>query len=98
MTPAELRLAADFLRELADRMSNDRCNDWEYPEDWSGDERREFVRQYHEFNGDPEEFDPTRTRLANFCAVALLAHKLRALVFAEPSLHSPPRAAGGSSR
>ena len=35
----------------------------------------EFVRAYHDWNGDPEEFDPNHLHLPNFAVVEFLASK-----------------------
>lgn len=66
------RLAAKFLEELAERMSNDGCNDWDWPDDWTQVERDGFALAYHVLNGDLEEYH-SGERLPNFCVVHLLA-------------------------
>lgn len=43
MNPKWLHLAGELLDNAAGRYSNDGCNDWGWPEDWSEEERREFA-------------------------------------------------------
>lgn len=76
MDHKEIALAADFLKGYADRLGNDCCNDWDFPSDWTHDEIVQFVRDYHEFNGDPEEFDENHLFLPDFAVAEFLAHRL----------------------
>jgi len=76
MTKKQKLLAAQFLETLAEEMLSAGCNDWEWPESWSGCERDQFAREYHRLNGDPEEFEPGQD-LPDFCAVYLLAHAIK---------------------
>ncbi len=71
-------LAARFLREVAEHYGNHGCNDvdeivWQ---SWSIDERKEFVKEYHEWNGDPEEYDSDWLHLPDHAIMDFLAHKL----------------------
>ncbi len=43
MNAKERTLAADFLNEYADRLSNDGCNDWNFPKGWTEAEARDFA-------------------------------------------------------
>jgi hypothetical protein len=72
-----LLLASQFLDDHADRLSNDGCNDWEFPADWTVEEKTEFVKGYHEWNGDPEEFNPNWLCLPNFAVAAFLSAILK---------------------
>lgn len=76
ITQKESQLVQDFLKEYADRLGRDGCNDWRFPSDWTVLEKEEFVKRYHAWNGDPEEYDPKRLVLPNFAVVDFLAHKL----------------------
>lgn len=76
MTRNELLRVADFLEEYRDRLGNDGCNDWDYPSDWTEEDRETFCREYSEWNGE-EETDCTF--IPNFCAVGLLASKIKRL-------------------
>ncbi len=38
-----LKLAGEFLDQAADILGNRGCNDWEWPIDWTEQERKEFV-------------------------------------------------------
>lgn len=79
MDPKWTRLAARFLDEAADHYSRHGCNDWEWPEGWTDEEKRDFVRQMHEDNGHPEEFRPDETSPPDWWAMSFLARRLEAL-------------------
>jgi len=76
MNTKELKLAADLLRTASDVFANHGCNDWEFPDDWTEQERHDFVKEYHDYNGDPEEFNPKFLRLHDYAVMAFLARKL----------------------
>ena len=73
----EVDAAVQFLRDFADDLGNRGCNDFDLkamiPDEI---ERRDFVRECREWNGDPEEFDPNFLELPDFAVVGFLAHKL----------------------
>lgn len=72
----ELTLASKMLEDAAEVYSNHGCNDWSFPLDWTKKEREEFVRGYHEWNGDPENFDSLRLHLTDSAVMSYLAHLL----------------------
>ncbi len=69
-------LIQEFLKEYSSRLGNDGCNDWSFPNSWTVQEKEEFVKHYHAWNGDPEEYSPKRLVLPNFAVVGFLAHKM----------------------
>lgn len=71
-----VRLAAILLDQAADRYGNDICNDWEFPDEWTREDRELAVQEYHEWNGDPEEVEPGEDSLPNFCAMFFAASVL----------------------
>lgn len=75
----EKQLAAYWLDEASDMYGNHGCNDVEEKvwDGWTKEERQQFVKEYHEYNGDPEEFDPNFLHLPDFAIMGFLAHKLR---------------------
>jgi hypothetical protein len=75
----ERQLAAHWLGEASDRYGNHGCNDVEEKiwDGWTKEERKQFVKEYHEYNGDPEEFDPNFLHLPDFAIMGFLAYKLR---------------------
>jgi len=88
MTPKEILLASKMLNEYADRLGNNCCNDWEWPEDWTHEERRLFIKQMHDLNGDPEEFldlDESHDHIPDFCVAWLLSEKLKSFLCIEES-------------
>ncbi|MBV9186627.1 MAG: hypothetical protein JO093_13480 [Acidobacteria bacterium] len=57
MTPKELDLAADMLSDYADKLSNASCNDWEWPEEWTQEEAKDFAaRLWSWFTDDGSAF------------------------------------------
>ena len=76
MLTKEKALIVSFLDVLSEILSSNCCNDWSFPEDWSQAEKYNFVREYHEYNGDPETFDGNHLHLPDFSVISLLAHKL----------------------
>jgi hypothetical protein len=67
------QLAATFLDDYSDSLSNAGCNDWKFPLDWTTAERQEFCRMFHELNGDPENYNPNRLVLDDHCVAWLLS-------------------------
>jgi len=51
--------------------------DW--PEGWSTAEKEELIKEYHEWNGDPEEFDPEWLELSDWSTMSFMSDKLREL-------------------
>jgi hypothetical protein len=78
MTSKELKLAAHFLQEARDEFANHGCND--VPEsvwkDWTIEERQRFIKEYHEYNGDTEEYNPSNLHVEDWAIMAFLSHKL----------------------
>lgn len=76
MNRKELQLVASFLEMLDDILGNRCCNDWDFPDDWTESEKTDFVKQFHEANGDPEEYTEGDTIIQDFCAVYLVRQKV----------------------
>lgn len=78
MQPHEIALASKMLNDYADTLSNNGCNDWSWPPEWTVEQRVQFCRDLHEFSGKPETFDPSHLWMPDFDVADLLAHKLKA--------------------
>lgn len=78
MTRKEKKLASYFLELASDVFGNHGCNDVEDEvwENWTLEERQKFVKEYHEWNGDPEEYDENYLHLPDFAIMSFLSHKL----------------------
>ena len=76
MNAKERQLTTVFLKDYSNRLGNNICNDWKFPSDWSKEEKIEFIREYREWNGDPENFDENFLVLPDFAVVSFLAAKL----------------------
>lgn len=76
-----LKLAAKMLETSASQFSNHGCNNVQDSvyEGWTLEERQEFVKEFHDKNGDPEEYSPNHLHLADWCLMDFLADKLREL-------------------
>jgi len=77
MNKKECDLAASMLDMLNDILGNRCCNDFNFPESWNDEDKHKFVKAFHEYNGDPEEFDKDHLNLPDFCVAGLLSHKLK---------------------
>ena len=78
MTNKEILLAAKVLDIADEEFSHYGCNDLEESvyDGWSLEERQEFVKEFHNWNGDPEEYDEDMLDLPDFAVMAFLSHKL----------------------
>ena len=79
LTKNELMLISDMLSKLDDLLSNKMCNDFDFPDSWSKEELTAFVKDYHDYNGDPEEFDEDCLSLPDFSVAGLLSNKVKSL-------------------
>lgn len=78
MNTKENKLAAELLGLASQTFGNHRCNDVDesYFEGWTIEERRQFVKEYHEYNGDPEEYDENYLYIPDYALMDFMAHKL----------------------
>lgn len=80
MTKSEKILAAKLLELFSDELVNRGCNDMtnDLTKTMTQEEWRKFDREYHQWNGDPEEHTPTSKgdNLPDFAVASFLAHKL----------------------
>jgi len=76
MTLKEKQLAAKLLNMASDEFGNHGCNDVadSIYEDWTLEERQQFVKDYCEYNGDPSEYDPEFLHLPDFALMGFMAH------------------------
>ena len=74
----ELALAAKMLELASDTFSNHGCNDVDENvyDGWTLEERQQFVKEFHEWNGDPEEYEETFLHLGDSTIMSFLAAKL----------------------
>lgn len=73
MNGKQRKLLAAMLSDYADALGRKTCNDWNYPEDWAHQEKVEFCKGYHDWNGDPEEFSEEYLHLPDFAVADYLA-------------------------
>ena len=79
MTLTERRIASYLLQHAAGEYARHICNDF-YLRELVADveERRALMKAYHEYNGDPESFDPAGTYeiVSDFALMSYLADRL----------------------
>lgn len=72
----EMEMAISMLDGYSDYLSVQVCNDYEFPSNWSDEEKTKFTKDYHEWNGDPEEYKYGDILNCDFAAALFLAFKL----------------------
>lgn len=79
MEKHELILIAALLELASDRFARHICNDLDgsFFADWTAEEHQKLVKDFHDWNGDPEEFNPNFLHLPDFSLMDYLADKLR---------------------
>lgn len=77
MTHKERLLAADMLDMAVNAFSAHTCNDFLFPDEWTLEEKQEFVKSYYEWIGSPEEYDPQHLFLPDYAVMEFLADLLR---------------------
>jgi len=78
LTDKEKKLTAHFLELAADEFGNHGCNNVEERvwAGWTIEERQQFVKEFYESNGDPENYDPNFLHLHDYAIMSFLAKKL----------------------
>ena len=78
MTQKEKQMAAYLLYKARNEFSNHGCNDVddEIYKGWSLEERRALVKDFHNYNGDPEEYNPDFLHLHDYALMGYFSHKL----------------------
>lgn len=74
MSEKQKLLIAAMLDKYSDVLANNCCNDWDFPKDWTHQEKVEFCKGYHDWNGDHEEFSEEHLHLPDFAVASYLAH------------------------
>jgi hypothetical protein len=77
----EIQLAAKMLDKASDVFGEYRCNNVKdsFYDGWTLEERQQFVKEMHDWNGDPEEYDPEIIHMPDFAIMSFLAYKLENL-------------------
>lgn len=75
-----LLLASEMLDEYSDRLGNDGCNDWDWPESWTSEDRALFLAKFHRHNrSQPRDIEDWGDTLGNSSVAYTLAKELAAL-------------------
>jgi hypothetical protein len=78
MTRNEKNLAAILLKIARYEFSNHICNDVEDSvyDEWTIEERKQFVKEFYEWNGDPENYNENFLYIGYDSLMGFLAYKL----------------------
>lgn len=78
MNAKEKEVAKIILEMAMDELGNNGCNDVDESiyKDWTKEERIEFMKKFHEWNGDPEEFDERMLHIPDYALVGFLTDRL----------------------
>ena len=78
MKQIEKELASKLLEYASDEFSNHGCNDIDksFWKGWTKKDKQLFVKEYHDWNGDPEEYDEKCLYLSDWAVMSFLADKL----------------------
>lgn len=79
MTKKELNLLDFLVDTAADELSNNCCNDipYELISNFTHEERVSLDKEYHEWNGDPEEHTPRYMPMHDSSMLRFLYEKLK---------------------
>lgn len=71
-------MLAKFIDLAADELGNNGCNDVDesFYDGWSVEERQEFVKEFHDWNGNPQDYDPEYLDLPDFAIMRFLKDKI----------------------
>lgn len=78
LQPHERFLMAVVLEMASNVFGEHGCNDFDLSKYMTSEQGKEFMRQYHEYNGDPEEFsdDEYNGWFQDYAVMGFLAHKI----------------------
>jgi len=76
LTSKEMEIAVTMLEDYSSYLSNRCCNDFEWPINWTHEEKTKFTKDFHDWNGDPEEYEQGDVLNSDFSVAAFLASKL----------------------
>lgn len=79
LTDTERKLIVYFLKMASEEFSNHGCNDLDLKAIIPDlEERRKLMKELHEWNGDPEEYNPNRCNMAyDWFLMNFMAHKVK---------------------
>lgn len=86
LSKTEKQIVAMFLEVMDEHCGAHICNDTEpkFWDGWTKEERQQFRKEYEDYNGSPQDYDPNHLELPDFAVFGFLAHKLKADADATP--------------
>jgi len=78
LTENEAKLATKLLDMATREFGNHMCNDVDESmwDGWTVEERRKFVKEFHDYNGDPEEYNENRLHMMDFSLFYMVKKKI----------------------
>ena len=76
LTDKEKQIAATMLENYSEYLANRICNDFDWPGNWTNEEITKFTKDFHDWNGDPEEYEQGDILSSDHAVSSFLAHKL----------------------
>jgi hypothetical protein len=78
MNAKEKKLASCLLKEAANEFGNHGCNDVDEKlyDGWTKEERQQFCKEFEEWNGSPDDYNPNFLYLPDFALMDFLAYKI----------------------
>lgn len=78
MNNKELKLVSELLNIADEHYGDHCCNDADEAlfNEWTLGERRQFVKEFHDWNGDPEEYDENWLHLPDYALMGFCAFKI----------------------
>lgn len=78
MIKREKKLAAELLFDAGEKFANNMCNDVDesYFDGWTLAQRRKFVKEFHEWNGDIEDYNENHLHIPDFALMKFISHRL----------------------
>lgn len=72
----EMQIVQSMMQDYSEVLANKRCNDWNFPENWTQKEKEIFTKHYYAWNGDPENYNPNYLHINDSSVAAFLAYKM----------------------
>ena len=76
LTDKEKEIASAMLKHHSSALGYRCCNDFEWPSNWTDEEKTKFTKEFHDWNGDPEEYKQGDVLSSDFSVAAFIAFKL----------------------
>ncbi len=82
LSDGEKEIFLDLIERVTDDLGNKGCNDYDLSDHLDDVQINKLAREFHEWNGDPQEFDPMRNNryaVPDYALLTFLAKKVLGL-------------------